>query len=603
MCGFLMVIYDFYYLATGPRSRGAGPEHRAKKKFASNHKKRKEAPKLNGDIQQPPKKRQRTSPSSPHQYNNKLEPPKKSLNPNHIPKRTMPKYTPSPAVLPSARNNKNTDNINKPSAKELNARSEPKKFEQHGKVRILQKPNVQLHQPRHRSLNNNNNNNQSRNSPQHQNNPNHLPPIPPHTQTPGGGGYPSYNPAHAPPPAIIPPNQPQQPPQTGGTPYKVFPQRPQEIWNTTMLHSKETSSMGTDIGKLEFKVTFVWRAGCKLEWPFENISINELSNRHKKKQSKKKLQEINCSWKKDFSEIEKYMSEIRPGGKKQHLSHHWMLCEIHPYSTQDVQSYGDFCNYYKDLGKVSAAMCKSAKHQHLLFYLCPPDEIVLPEKYLDDIFDCKIPKGLLWCLIFIKNLDDKNAVNNHKNGHHNTNNVNSNSNKDVGHKSNDPRANKKQNNDPRIKDPRKREKESKSKKDDDDELKKREKERKRKKKEKEKEERKKREKEKQKLKEKKEREKKLEKEKKEKSASLPAVEIDSGNLLGMLDGLGDQMKHDAGLDNDDGSNDNVVVEPLDIDVINDGKQEVDEDNDITMSVSTNNDNDSQPPILTMSQEY
>eukprot|EP00483_Globobulimina_turgida_P008433 UN08450 len=114
---------------------------------------------------------------------------------------------------------------------------------------------------------------------------------------------------------------------------------------------------------------------------------------------------IHCSWKKDFSEMEKYMGEIRPGGAKQHLSHHWMLCEIHPYSTEDVNSYGDFCNYYKDLNKVSAAMCKSAKHQHLLFYLCPPDEGILPEQYLDDIFDCKIPKGLLWCLIFVKNLN------------------------------------------------------------------------------------------------------------------------------------------------------------------------------------------------------
>merc|ERR1712154_201427 len=125
----------------------------------------------------------------------------------------------------------------------------------------------------------------------------------------------------------------------------------------------------------------------------------------------KPLEDIKCSWKKDFKEIEKYMSEIRPGGKKQHLSHHWMLCEIHPYSTSDVSSYDDFCNYYKDLGKVSAAMVKSQKHQHLLFYLCPPDETVLPEQYLDDIFDCQIPKGLLWCLIFVKNLDDKNGKN------------------------------------------------------------------------------------------------------------------------------------------------------------------------------------------------
>merc|ERR1712176_947550 len=144
----------------------------------------------------------------------------------------------------------------------------------------------------------------------------------------------------------------------------------------------------TSIKELQFGVSFVWRAGCQIDWPFEDMKVP-----------------INCSWKKDFGEIEKYMKEIRPGGKKQHLSHHWMLCEIHPYSTNDIVSYGDFCNYYKDLNKVSAAMCKSVKHEHLLFYLCPPDESVLPEQYLDDIFHCKLPKGLLWCLIFVKNLN------------------------------------------------------------------------------------------------------------------------------------------------------------------------------------------------------
>merc|ERR1712083_581052 len=51
-------------------------------------------------------------------------------------------------------------------------------------------------------------------------------------------------------------------------------------------------------------------------------------------------------------------------------------------------------------------MGKNEVHQHLLFYLCPPDEKVMPDQYLDDIFETEMPKGLLWCLIFIKNLPD-----------------------------------------------------------------------------------------------------------------------------------------------------------------------------------------------------
>ena len=56
-------------------------------------------------------------------------------------------------------------------------------------------------------------------------------------------------------------------------------------------------------------------------------------------------------------------------------------------------------------------MCKSVKHQHILFYLCPPNQDILPNEYIKHVFDCNIPKGLLWCLIFIKHLNDNdNAI-------------------------------------------------------------------------------------------------------------------------------------------------------------------------------------------------
>merc|ERR1719474_314395 len=191
------------------------------------------------------------------------------------------------------------------------------------------------------------------------------------------------------------------PPSTAGG-FKVFPPRPNTMWTTKVVHDGDATSNGMDLGPLEFTASLVWRAGCELEWPFGDMTDHAVS-----RSDSKPLSPIKCSWKKEFKEVEKYMNEIRPGGKKQHLNHHWMLCEIHPYSTADVGHYGDFCNFFKDLGRVSAAMSKSEKHQHLLFYLCPPDEHVLPEQYLDDIFECQMPKGLLWCLIFIKNLDDK----------------------------------------------------------------------------------------------------------------------------------------------------------------------------------------------------
>ena len=130
---FVILYYIYNVTATGPRSCGAGPSsgYRAKKKFASNHKKRKEPPNDN-NINQPPNKKQRTTP--PTQYDNKNniknsnknvnnkhiinKPPipKKKQNPNHIPKRSFPKYSASPIIIPQQPNppksitNNNTTN-------------------------------------------------------------------------------------------------------------------------------------------------------------------------------------------------------------------------------------------------------------------------------------------------------------------------------------------------------------------------------------------------------------------------------------------------------------------------------------------------------------
>merc|ERR1712154_468111 len=116
------------------------------------------------------------------------------------------------------------------------------------------------------------------------------------------------------------------------------------------------------------------------------------------------------------------------------------------------------------------------------------DENVLSEQYLDDIFHCKLPKGLLWCLIFVKNLDNEKGKSVQ-------------SSKSVASVS------------PNVKDPRKRKKQKS-----------------------------------------KEREKKakhvvVEDDEKEKSGSL-GVEMDGGNLLGMLDNLEDSLKDQANIDDD-----------------------------------------------------
>jgi len=271
------------------------------------------------------------------------------------------------------------------------SRTAPKQFEQKGKVRFVKPPitQTQIRANHHRNSVNTNANINAVPTTNMQTNGQFHPqqqilPLPVQTRhpMPNTNPHPNVRP--------MPISNVRHGDPTPATPYKVFPKRPNQIWETTMIHEKEPNG----IDALEFGVSFVWRAGCQLdEWPFDHMSVS-----------------ISCSWKKDFVEIEKYMKEIRPGGKKQHLSHHWMLCEIHPYSTNDIEAYGNFCNYYKDLNKVSAAMCKSDKHQHLLFYLCPPDENVLSEQYLDDVFHCTLPKGLLWCLIFVKNLDYSNEV-------------------------------------------------------------------------------------------------------------------------------------------------------------------------------------------------
>ena len=289
-------------------------------------KKRKEAP-ITKEIE-PPHKKQKISNNNDAVTlsSNGMKPKKNANNPNMIPKRTMPKYSATPSVLPSSRDHEKSQ---QQSAKELLARSAPKKFEQKGKVRFI-KPPTQLATNR--------------------NNHHRMNAAPKAHQVPQNGHNHHHHHRNEHHPHQIQQQQPQSapPPHTPSTPYKVFPTRPNQIWNTSMIHQNDSE----ELNSLKFGVSFVWRAGCQIEWPFEDMAVP-----------------INCSWKKDFDEIEKYMKEIRPGGKKQHLSHHWMLCEIHPHSTDDIVAYGDFCNYYKDMNKVSAAMCKSQSIS-ICYFIC-----------------------------------------------------------------------------------------------------------------------------------------------------------------------------------------------------------------------------------------
>eukprot|EP01084_Bolivina_argentea_P125429 222236_1 len=180
-------------------------------------------------------------------------------------------------------------------------------------------------------------------------------------------------------------------------PCMKFPKRPNEIWNTTIVHSPEISSLfDAQIGRVNFKATFVWRAGCEIKWPFQDVitenNIQQMVYNHM----------LHCTWKEEYSDIQKYVEGIKNG--RNETLNHWMVCEIHPYSTNDVQGYGDVCNYYRPIKKVCGAMCKSQKHKQLIFYLCPPDEVILPDYIMVDVFSRRMPKGLLWCLILFKNL-------------------------------------------------------------------------------------------------------------------------------------------------------------------------------------------------------
>ena len=184
---------------------------------------------------------------------------------------------------------------------------------------------------------------------------------------------------------------------------KVHADQTHTIWTTRIEHPEVPVMQDGKcyLEDLEFYVNIVWKAGYKMDkWPFENVNRMTMETAEDKGFTVLNLGDHQ----KGYIEVEKYVDVLRPGKSKQDLSDHWMLCEIHPCSTDDVKPYGDLCNWYKNLEQVAAAMCKSKEHEHLIFYLCAPDEDILPNQYIKDVFDCNIPKKVLWCLIFTKKL-------------------------------------------------------------------------------------------------------------------------------------------------------------------------------------------------------
>ncbi|ETO15939.1 hypothetical protein RFI_21419 [Reticulomyxa filosa] len=69
--------------------------------------------------------------------------------------------------------------------------------------------------------------------------------------------------------------------------------------------------------------------------------------------------------------------------------------------------YANFANYWKNQKKVACMKQRVDFHHDILFYLIPPDEDVVPEKAMRDVFDIQPPSGVMWAIIFVQNLKDE----------------------------------------------------------------------------------------------------------------------------------------------------------------------------------------------------
>ena len=140
-------------------------------------------------------------------------------------------------------------------------------------------------------------------------------------------------------------------------------------------HNVESCGVAT-IDSMIFNAVFTWKGGCTR---FESPSnVNPL-----------------CGWiRKDYSMLQDLvMADTIVNAKD------CMLCTITPKTLNDHKAYKQFCSFYKSIKKLAVTACYP-----FLFYVCPPDEpIFIDKKCIKKVFNCTIPRNVLWCIIFTKN--------------------------------------------------------------------------------------------------------------------------------------------------------------------------------------------------------
>ena len=237
----------------------------------------------------------------------------------------------------------------------------------------------------------------------------------------------------------------------------VFDRRPGQVWTTTLLHSAsaETSnnaaasasvseneapdddnttyldidnnsdtvnivsdgvSSWSNLEKNKFDVTFVHIGGLKLAhgWCFPNHdNIHDIDNNFKlsdsydtKYDENKHGLNVNLNENKSFEHVSKLLND-----KENFQKDHWMIFELHPYSKQDCQPYGDFCNYLKDYEEVAVSVLTHDIHEKVSLYLLPPDETIMNEQELKKTFDgIVVPGGVMWAFVYIEHLTQRDRV-------------------------------------------------------------------------------------------------------------------------------------------------------------------------------------------------
>ena len=109
--------------------------------------------------------------------------------------------------------------------------------------------------------------------------------------------------------------------------------------------------------------------------------------------------EIRCQSMWTYHEMEQYLNDI--GQHRVQRDNHRMLCEVHPFDSADIANYNAFCRYFKSQPRVLVASAQTDHDETVCFYFIAPDEHIVPDGRLQDIFGCTAPSQLLWCLVVI----------------------------------------------------------------------------------------------------------------------------------------------------------------------------------------------------------